>query len=604
MDSINSSLLKSLLLQVQKPTRYSGHEWNAIHKDWDRADIKIGLVFPDVYEVGMSHLGLKILYHLLNGEEDVLAERIYAPWVDMEALLRKKGIPLFSIESKRRAKDFHFLGFTLQYELSYTNLLNILDLSQIPLYSEMRDRSYPLIMAGGPNAFNPEPLAPFIDLFVIGEGEEVLLEIVNLYRIWKREGGEKEGLLEELGEIKGVYVPSLYNDPERERPPIKKRIVEDLDTSFYPKRFIVPYMEIVHDRVVLEMARGCSRGCRFCQAGILYRPVRERSPKRLIEQATSLLSTTGYDEISLASLSSSDYSKIKELSALLVDKLSPQRVGISLPSLRLDSFSISLAQQVQRVRKTGLTFAPEAGTQRLRQVINKGIIEEDLMRSVQSVFSLGWKSLKLYFMIGLPTEEEEDIEAIVDLAQRAYSLGRKEARGGIKITVSISNFIPKPHTPFQWAPFLAREKLAERMKYVRKRIREQKSRISLNWHDPGMSHIEAILARGDRRLAPVLAQIQKEGGRFHGWSEHFHLSHWQKVFQDFGLLLEDEITRGIPLDAHLPWGFIHTGVNKEFLLEERSRSLKGEMTPDCREMCHGCGIESNLSQLFCGGGGV
>lgn len=606
MDGINSSFLKNLLLQVQKPTRYSGNEWNAIKKDWDEIDIKVGLIFPDIYEVGMSHLGLKILYHLLNGEEDVLAERIYAPWVDMEDLLRKKSIPLFSMESKRRVRDFHILGFTLQYELSYTNLLNILDLSHIPLFRENRGASSPLIMAGGPNVFNPEPLSPFIDLFVIGEGEEVILEILNVYRAWKREGGEKKDLLEALGELKGIYVPSLLGDPKRRNssiPPgtIKKRLVHDLDQAFYPQKCIVPYMEIIHDRVVLEMARGCSRGCRFCQAGILYRPVRERSPQKLLQLATSLLSSTGYDEISLASLSSSDYSKIQELSTSLMDRFSHQRVGISLPSLRLDSFSISLAHQVQRVRKTGLTFAPEAGTQRLRQVINKGIVEEDLMHSVGSAFGLGWKSIKLYFMIGLPTEEEEDIEAIIDLAQEVHSLGKREARGGIKLTVSISNFVPKPHTPFQWVPFLSKEKLTERIDYLKKRIHSKKGRIHLNWHDPGMSLIEAIIARGDSRLASPLAQIQREGGRFHGWTEHFQLSHWQKVFKDSGLEIEEEITRSIPLERPLPWDFIHSGVKKEFLMKEYHRSLKGELTPDCREVCQGCGIQENLSQLLCGG---
>lgn len=606
MEVINLSKLKNSLIRVKKPTRYTGEEYNITKKDWESVDLKIGLIYPDIYEVGMSHLGLKILYHLLNSQDDILAERIYAPWPDMERELREGGMPLFSLESKRRARDFDILGFTLQYELSYTNLLNILDLSQIPLYAQDRDKTYPLIMAGGPNAFNPEPLSPFIDLFVIGEGEEVILEIFQVYRTWKREGGGREDLLKELGERKGIYVPSLYAVEEDRRPSlsknsIQKRLVEDLDGAFYPRRFIVPYMDIVHDRVMLEIARGCGRGCRFCQAGILYRPVRERSPERLQEMAHSLLSSTGYDEISLTSLSSSDYSQIKKLSTSLMDTFSPLKVGISLPSMRLDSFSISLAHQVLRVRKTGLTFAPEAGTQRLRQVINKGIQEEDLKQSVSSAFSLGWKSLKLYFMIGLPTEVEEDIEAIARLAQEVYSIGKREARGGVRLTVSIANFVPKAHTPFQWVPFLPIEELDRRLSYVKDRIHSLKGRIALNWHDPGMSLVEAILARGDRRLAPILAQIQREGGRFHGWSEHFQLSHWQKVFRAHGMDMEEQITREIPLHGDLPWDFIASGVSREFLEGEYRRALEQEVTPDCREVCQGCGVSKYLHLFHCRG---
>lgn len=607
MGGIERSHLHHLLLGVTKPTRYTGGEVNSITKDWEEVSLKVGLVFPDSYEVGMSHLGLKILYHLLNGQQDILAERIYAPWMDMEEVMRRERIPLFSLESRRWVKDFSILGFTLQYELSYSNILNILSLSQIPLYSEERGNGFPLVMAGGPNAFNPEPLAPFMDLFVMGEGEEVILEIMDVFQIWRKEGGEKESLLQELGRIEGIYVPSLFPVKEGRMPHlptnvrIKKRVMKDLDKTFYPSRFIVPYMDIIHDRIILEIARGCNRGCRFCQAGILYRPIRERSLENCKELALSLLESTGYGEISLASLSTSDYSHIKALTTSLMDELSPLGVGISLPSLRLDSFSVSLAHQVQRVRKTGLTFAPEAGSHRLRTVINKGIDEEDLLKSAQSAFRLGWKSLKLYFLLGLPTEEEEDLEAIVQLVKQVYSLGRKTARGGIKITVSLSNFVPKPHTPFQWVSFLSLEQLNQRIQYLKNRFSALKGRIVLHWHDPGMSLLEAALSRGDRRLAPVLHHAHQAGARFDSWTDHFQLSRYEKAFHSQGLDMEAFACRDIPLTASLPWDHINTGVNKTFLQKELERALGGETTPNCRDhQCQGCGIKKNLHLLFCG----
>lgn len=609
MGGISKDRLYEMLLEVSKPTRYTGGEVNSISKDWDEIALKVGLIFPDVYEVGMSHLGLKILYHLLNGEKDILAERIYAPWPDMEGVMRRKEVPLFSLESRRWVKDFSLLGFTLQYELSYSNILNLLSLSQIPLLGEERGEGFPLIMAGGPNAFNPEPLAPFMDFFVLGEGEEVILEITDLFLLWQEEGGGKGAFLQDVCKIPGVYVPSLYPVhrgvyPQVPGDGIKKRVVKDLEGAFYPRRFIVPYMDIVHDRIILEIARGCSRGCRFCQAGMIYRPVRERSLETLKENACSLLQHTGYEEISLASLSSSDYSHIKALTTSLVDEFSPLGVGISLPSLRLDSFSISLARQVQRVRKTGLTFAPEAGSHRLRTVINKGIDEEDLLQSTQSAYRLGWKSLKLYFLQGLPTEKEEDLEAIVELAQKVHSLGKKEARGGVKLTVSLANFVPKAHTPFQWAPFFSPARLEEGIAFLKGRISSLKGRIAFNWHHPGMSLLEAVLARGDRRLAPVLLKAHHLGARFDGWTEHFQLSRYQEAFQSQGLDLEDEAMGEIPLTAELPWDHIHSGVKKEFLVREWQRAKQGKETPDCRNhSCQGCGINQNVDVLFCGGEG-
>ena len=612
---LQSEAMDRLLIGVNKPTRYIGGEWNSIVKDLEEVELTVALAFPDLYEVGMSHLGLKILYHLINSRQELVAERVYAPAADMEREMRERGIPLFSLESRRPVGDFDLLGFTLQYELSYSNLLNMLKLAGIPLYASERGMEQPLIIAGGPNAFNPEPLADFIDLFVIGEAEELLEEFFDCYLSWKRAGErEKKGLLEELSSIKGLYIPTHYDVKYSQdgvplpqpaghgkKDGIKKRVVAHLDQAFYPEKMILPYMEIIHDRVILEIARGCTRGCRFCQAGVLYRPVRERSPDRLQELAALLLSSTGYDELSLASLSTSDYSRIGELTNSLVDTLTPKGVSISLPSLRLDSFSISLAERVQQVRKSGLTFAPEAGTEALREVINKNINEEDLLSAVKSAFQQGWKRLKLYFMIGLPTESREDLDGILELTKKVRQAGRK-AGTSPSIAVSVSNFIPKPHTALQWVPFTAPERLQEKVDYLKGGFRKQK-RVNFNWHDIRMSLLEAAFSRGDRRLAPVLERAVEKGCRFDGWSEHFDFKSWQQAFSDCGLSMEDFACRQPSLEEELPWDHIDSGVSKSFLRREYRRAQNREPTPDCREKeCTGCGLTRLLgsSSALCG----
>ncbi|ACL70164.1 Radical SAM domain protein [Halothermothrix orenii H 168] len=604
--------LEKILYRVNSPTRYIGDEWNAVKKEWTPDKIKVAVAFPDVYEIGMSHLGLKIIYHLLNKQDDIICERTYAPWVDMEEELRKNDIPLFSLESKHEIKDFDILGFTLQYEMSYTNILTMIDLAGLPLHSKDRGEEYPLVIGGGSTVFNPEPLAPFFDLFFIGEAETGIVELVRRYDQYKQRGLNREDILLKLSEIPGVYVPSLYeleygNEGQvvsidtvkpgvKER--IKKQVVNDLDKSFHPVDFIVPYKSIVHDRAVVEIARGCTRGCRFCAAGISYRPVRERKKDTIVRLADKILTSTGYEELSLVSLSTIDYSGIEDLIKTLATRYEDRRISISLPSLRVDRFSVNLAKEVQRVRKSGLTFAPEAGTQRLRDVINKGVKEEDLYEAVTSAFKEGWSTLKLYFMIGLPTETEEDIAGIVKLAKKVLELGKEIRRSNkkkmkpIKVQVSVSTFIPKPFTPFQWVAMDDKDTIIEKQNYLKKNLRGRG--LSFSWNDPDLSILEGIFSRGDRRLASTLEQAWAMGCRFDGWNEHFNMDKWLRAFEKSGVDIDTYLKKR-DINEILPWDHIDMGVSKKFLIKEYEAALRGETTEDCRNgYCPGCAVCFNL----------
>ncbi len=604
--------LEKLLPQVSKPTRYMGNEYNSIKKDKDNIKVHVALAFPDVYEVGMSHLGIKILYHLLNQYPDIYAERVFAPWVDFEDLMRKEGIPLFSLESKTAVAEFDFLGFTLQYEMSYTNILNMLELSGIPIFSNERREGHPFIIAGGPCTYNPEPLSDIVDFFVIGEAEEVIVEIMDLYKSFKERGESRQRFLEEVAGISGVYVPSLYNVtynddgtiksilPKQADIPrrIQKRLIKDLDNVYYPTNFVVPYMDIVHDRAVLEIFRGCTRGCRFCQAGMIYRPVREKSVVRLEKLAKDIIASTGYGELSLASLSTSDYSELKQLTEILTDEFRQSRVSLSLPSLRIDAFSLELAKKVQEIKKSGLTFAPEAGTQRLRDVINKGVTVQDLLTSVKDAFASGWKTVKLYFMIGLPTETYEDIEGIANLAFAVVDVYKKVHGNtkGLKVNVSTSTFVPKPFTPFQWESQITLSEIEERQKFLRSLFRKNKN-ISYSWHDGKLSFLEAVFSRGDRRLGQVLKIAHDKGCKFDGWNDMFSFEKWMSAFNESGVCPEFYAYRKRSKDELCPWDIIDPGIDKKFLLRELEKSQKAEITPDCRIRCHACGV----SKLKAGG---
>lgn len=601
-----------ILPKVVKPARYQGNELNSVHKNWNDTPVRVAFAFPDVYEVGMSHLGMRILYHIANKREDTLMERVFAPWVDFEEKLREHRIPLFSLESYRPLTEFDVVAFTLQYEMSFTNVLNMLDLAGIPLRSAARVDEWPLILAGGPTAYNPEPLSPFVDAFLMGEGEEAIHEIIEVVKSWKQTSGkDKKELLKRLVEIPGIYVPEFYDVnyhsdgtitevvPNVSFAPDKvtKRVVNDLDLVDFPVNPIVPFTETVHDRILLEVLRGCSRGCRFCQAGIIYRPVREKRPETILDQAGQLVKNTGYDEISLTSLSTSDYTCVQGVLESLLDRYGPRGVGISLPSLRADSFSVDLAKQVQRVRKTTLTFAPEAGTQRLRDVINKGVTEQNLMEAAEGAFKAGWTGVKLYFMIGLPTETYEDLDGIADLAYKVVDLGREalgKRFGRLKVTVSASSFVPKSHTPFQWEPQDKMESLMDKQHYLARKLKHR--RIVFNWHDARLSFIEAVFARGGRRIADALERAWQLGCKFDSWSEHFKYDQWLKVFADIGIDPADYANRPFATDEVLPWDHIDTGVNKEFLVTEYKRALERLITPDCRhEKCTVCGVCQNLS---------
>ncbi len=599
---IKKILFEELLDNVEKPGRYTGKEFNETVKEEDMSTVKIALAFPDLYEIGMSYLGFKILYEIINKIDGALAERVFSPAVDMEKLLRERQMPVFSLETYRPLNSFDIVGFTIQHELCYSNILNLLELGQIPLRSEERKEDDPLIIAGGPGTFNAEPLSAFIDLFVIGEGEEIVGEIIEVYKRWKDKKQSRTKLLEELAHLKGIYVPSFYKityfkdgrvksvTPKKEiyHSVIKKRIISNFNQVSYPLFPVVPNIDVVHDRITLEIFRGCTQGCRFCQAGMIYRPVREKSVNALLELAEIILSHTGYEEISLSSLSSSDYSEIERLITRLVDRFKEKGVGVSLPSLRIDSFSVALAQQVQRVRKTGLTLAPEVGTQRLRDVINKNVQEEDLYSSIEAAFKGGWRKIKLYFMVGLPTETEEDVEGIVRLVSKVDRTGREITGRKININISVSAFVPKPHTPFQWEAQEERDILSKKIRYLKNRLNWRN--ISFSYPDINRIYLEAVFARGDRRLGEVLERAHYLGCKFDAWREHFNFEAWQHAFNESGLNMEFYANRVRQEDEILPWDHISCGVKKEYLLEEKKKALKGETTSDCRfENCTECG---------------
>lgn len=592
------ALSQEMLLSVSKPGRYVNGEWNSVHKECDPSVVTFALAFPDVYEIGMSNLGIQILYDTLNRREDACCERVFAPWVDMETRMRTRGVPLFSLESRRPVAEFDVVGFSVQHELAYTNVLNMLDMAGIPLESSGRGDAHPLVCVGGPSAYVPEPLASFVDFFVVGDGEVVVHEIVDLVKEWKLgEGGRgRIELLRELARVEGVYVPSLYEEvreggrfagllPKDSSVPLRvRRRVVDLGEVDYPSAPVVPLVEAVHDRATVEVFRGCTRGCRFCQAGIVYRPVRELSPQEIVERAERIVKTTGVSEISLASLSTCDYTEIRWVLNELTRRLAPLGVNLSLPSLRADAFSVELANMVQRVRRTGLTFAPEAGTQRLREVINKSITDDDVHEAVRAARSTGWRSVKLYFMIGLPTETERDVLGIVDMVRSLCN--RNE---GMNFSITVSPFSPKAHTPFQWEPQVPLEDLERRCRSLREGLRSK--RISVSKHDLRQSFIETVFAKGDRRLGAVIRDAWDGGCRFDSWTDQFKFDVWIRSFARNRIDPHEYANRRIDYEEALPWDHIDTGVSKAFLAREHERAMKGKPTFDCRHVgCVACGV--------------
>ncbi|SCJ17155.1 radical SAM family uncharacterized protein [uncultured Flavonifractor sp.] len=603
--------LERILPRVQKPARYTGGEYNAVVKDRRKVEVRYALCFPDTYEIGMSNLGVRILYGVMNNLPWCWCERVFAPWGDMEEEMRAEGLPLYGLESGDSIADFDMIGFSLGYEMAYTNVLNMLDLAGLPVRAEERHELSPIIVAGGTCAYNPEPLAPFVDIFSLGEGEDVSVELLELYRKAKSEGWEKEEFLQAAARIPGLYVPSLYDisyngdgtvaaiTPRDGAPEVvTKRIVQDFNKSYFPVKTIVPSTEITQDKVTLEVFRGCIRGCRFCQAGYAYRPVRSRDPELLVKYGIEACKDSGYQEMTLSSLSTSDYRHLLKLCDGLLEWCEPEKVSLALPSLRADNFSMNLMHRLQHGKKSGLTFAPEAGTQRLRDAINKNVTEEDLLQSCRTAFSGGWSSVKLYFMLGLPTETDEDVLGIADLAEKVYQAWREttpEPRRGVRITVSTSFFVPKPHTAFQWEAQISMEEYQRRVKLLRDNMRGRS--ISYNWHDPDTSVLEAVFARGDRRVADVIEEAWRNGAKFDSWSEYFDFQRWQDAFASCGLSMDFYATRQRDKDEVLPWDMISTGVSKRFLWREREQCYQNKITPDCRKQCTGCGAD----KLYPGG---
>lgn len=605
------ALSDEILLTIEKPARYIGNEINMVKKDLNNIDIRFCMCFPDVYEIGMSHLGIQILYDMFNRREDTYCERVYSPWVDLDKIMREKQIPLFALESQEPVKNFDFLGFTVQYEMCYTNILQVLELSQIPIYAKDRTEDDPIVLGGGPCTYNPEPIADFFDFFYIGEGETIYNEILDVYKENKLRGGTRRDFLEKAAEIEGVYVPVFYDVEYNEdttiksfrsnnvhaKDTIKKQVEMSMSETYYPKKPLVPYIKATQDRVVLEIQRGCIRGCRFCQAGMVYRPIRERNLEFLKEYAYEMLKSTGHEEISLSSLSSSDYSALQELVYFLIDEFSSNGVNISLPSLRIDAFALDVMSKVQDVRKSSLTFAPEAGSQRLRDVINKGLTEESILKGAMDAFNSGWNRVKLYFMLGLPSENEEDIEGIAVLsdkiAREYYTIPKEERNGKVSIVSSTSFFVPKPFTPFQWSRMNTAEEYLEKQHFLRTKFNEQLNRKSIkyNWHEAELSVLEGVFARGDRRISKVIYDAYKNGCLYDSWSEHFRYELWEKAFEDNQIDMEFYNSRERVKEEILPWDFIDAGVTKDFLWREYDRAMKAKVTPNCRMACSNCGAK-------------
>ncbi len=605
------ALSDEILLKISQPARYIGGEVNMVKKDPSKVAVRFAMCFPDVYEIGMSHLGIQILYDMFNRRDDVYCERVYSPWMDLDPIMREKKIPLFAVESQDPIKKFDFLGITIQYEMCYTNILQVLELSQIPLHAEDRTEEDPIVIGGGPCTYNPEPIAPFFDLFYMGEGEVVYFDLIDRYKEIKARGGSRKEFLEQAAQIPGIYVPGFYDvtykedgtieamTPNNPHAPqtVSKQLVMDMSDTWYPEKPVVPYLRATQDRVVLEIMRGCIRGCRFCQAGMVYRPVRERSLEELKRLARTMLKSTGHEEISLSSLSSSDYTKLEGIVNFLIDEFDGKGVNVSLPSLRIDAFSLDVMSKVQDVKKSSLTFAPEAGSQRLRNVINKGLTEENILNGSAEAFKGGWNRVKLYFMLGLPTETVEDMQGIAELSEKVaevyYDTVPKEQRHGkVQVTASTSFFVPKPFTPFQWAPMCTKEQFLERASIVNHRMKEMLNKKSLryNWHEADVTVLEGVLARGDRKVAAVIEEAYRKGAIYDSWSEYFNNDIWMKAFETCGVDIDFYTTRERSLDEVFPWDFIDAGVTKDFLKREWANAQAETVTPNCRMRCSGCGV--------------